>query len=151
MYAQKEKIYPTYVSKHNSNCEKQAIDLMFPGREKREANSEGRRHYHAVKKLLALLIGITSKNNRDFFCLNCLHSFKTKNNLKSQKKVCENKDFCNVIMPSEDTKILELNEYRKKKKKKKEYRKSDEAPFVIYAVLECIIEKIDGCKNNPEN
>ena len=37
------------------------------------------------------------------------------------------------------------------KKKKKEYRKSDEAPFVIYAVLECIIEKIDGCKNDPEN
>ena len=44
-------------------------------------------------------------------------------------------------MPSEDTKILELNQYRK----------SDKAPFVIYADLECMIEKIDGCKNNPEN
>ena len=44
-------------------------------------------------------------------------------------------------MPSEDTKILELNQYRK----------SYKAPFVIYADLECVIEKIDGCKNNPEN
>ena len=23
-------------------------------------------------------------------------------------------------------------------------------PFIIYADLECIIEKIDGCKNNPK-
>ena len=30
-------------------------------------------------------------------------------------------------------------------------QKFDEAPFIIYAGLECIIEKIDGCKNNPEN
>ena len=44
-------------------------------------------------------------------------------------------------MPSEDTKMLEFNQYEK----------SDKAPFIIYADLECIIEKIDGCKNNPEN
>ena len=44
-------------------------------------------------------------------------------------------------MPSEDTKILEFNQYQK----------SDKAPFIIYADLECIIEKTDGCKNNPEN
>ena len=44
-------------------------------------------------------------------------------------------------MHFEDTKILEFNLYKK----------SDEAPFIIHADLECIIEKIDGCKNNPEN
>ena len=55
--------------------------------------------------------------------------------------ICENKDFCNIIMPSEDTKILQFNQYQK----------CDKAPFIIYADLECIIEKIDGCKNNPEN
>ena len=46
-----------------------------------------------------------------------------------------------MVMPSEDTKILEFNQYQK----------SDKVPFIIYADLECIIEKIDGCKNNPEN
>ena len=29
--------------------------------------------------------------------------------------------------------------------------KTDKAPYIIYSDLECIIEKIDGCKNNPEN
>ena len=42
---------------------------------------------------------------------------------------------------SEDVKILELNKYQK----------SDQALFIIYADLKCLIEKIDGCKNNPEN
>ena len=32
-----------------------------------------------------------------------------------------------------------------------QYQKSDKAPFIIYADFECIIEEIDGCKNNPEN
>ena len=44
-------------------------------------------------------------------------------------------------MPSEDTKILEFNQYQK----------SDKAPFIIHADLECAIEKTNGCKNDPEN
>ena len=44
-------------------------------------------------------------------------------------------------MPSEDTKVLAFNQYQK----------SDKAPFIIYADLECIIEMFDGCKNNAEN
>ena len=32
----------------------------------------------------------------------------------------------------------------------KQYKKSDKASFIIYADLECIIEKIDECKNNPK-
>ena len=41
-------------------------------------------------------------------------------------------------MSSKDTKILEFNQYRKSR-------------FVIYADLECLIYKSDGCKNNPDN
>ena len=42
-YAKKEKkIYPAYVSKHNSNREKQGIPLMIINREKREARSKRR-------------------------------------------------------------------------------------------------------------
>ena len=90
--------------------------------------------------LSALLRGITSKHCSDFYCLNCLHSFRTKNKLELHKKVCENNDLCNVIMSSEDTKILGFNQYQK----------SDKTPLIIYANLECVVEKIDGCKNNPE-
>ena len=64
LYPKKEKIYSVYVLKHNSNREKQVILLMIP-------NGEGW-HYIAVKKLPALLRGITSKHQGDFYCLNRL-------------------------------------------------------------------------------
>ena len=64
------------------------------------------------KKVSVLLREITSKYDCDFYCLNCFHSFRTKNNLKSYKRVSENKDFCNIVMPSEDAKILELNQIK---------------------------------------
>ena len=44
-------------------------------------------------------------------------------------------------MPFEGTRTLEFNQYQK----------SDKAPFIIYADLECITENINGCKNNPDN
>ena len=94
----KEKVYPAYVSKHNSNREKKVILLMI-------LNGEKPWHYLAVKKLSPLSRGRNSKHYGDFYCLNCLHSFRTKIKLQSHKNVCENKDFCNVIKPSEDTKI----------------------------------------------
>ena len=88
------------------------------------------------KKLSALLRRITSKQHGDFYCMNSLHSFATENKREYHKNLCENKDFCNVVMPSEDTKISEFDQYQK----------SDKAPFIIYANLECLTEKIDGCK-----
>ena len=95
----------------------------------------------SCSKNAALSRGITSKHYGDFYCLNYLHSCRTKNKLELHKKVCENKNFGNVIMPSEGTNILEFNKHQK----------SDKAPFIIYADLEFITEKIDGCKNNLEN
>ena len=88
LYAKKEKMYPAYLLKHNSNREKQVILLMIP-------NSEGY-PYLAVKKLSELLKRITSKHHG-------------------------------------------------------QYQKSDKAPFIVYPDLECIIEKIDGSKNNSES
>ena len=51
LYAKKEKIYPAYVSKHNTNREKQVFLLMISNREKQW-------HCIAVKKLSELLRGI---------------------------------------------------------------------------------------------
>ena len=116
----KKKIYLAYayVFKNNSNREKQVIVLMI-------SNEEKQWHYLAVKN----------------YCVNCLHSFRTKIKLESHKRLYVNKDFCNVVMSSEGTKILEFNQYKK----------SDKVPFIIYADIESIIQKIDGCKNNLKN
>ena len=99
----KEKIRPA--SKRNSSGKKQVIFLMI-------SNGEKQWHFCAVKRLSALLRGITSKKNGNFYRLNFPHSFRTKGKLESHKKALENNNFCNVNMPSDDTEILELNQYQ---------------------------------------
>ena len=84
--------------------------------------------FWSKKKLSELLREIRSRNNGDFYSLNCFHSFRTKNKYRSHKRAYENKDFCYVDMPSDGTKILEFNQCQK----------SDKAPFTIYAEFECI-------------
>ena len=68
------------------------------------SNREGW-HYLAVKKLFVLLKRITS--TRSFFLSESSSFFAIKKKLESHIKVCENRNFCNVVMPSEDTKISE--------------------------------------------
>ena len=70
------------------SIEKQIILLMIRNEEKEGWN------YLAVKKLSRVLRGITSKHYGDFYCLNCLHSFRTENKLKSHEKICKN---CSAI------------------------------------------------------
>ena len=41
-------------------------------------------HYLAVKSLSALLRGITSNHKKDFYCLNCFHSYSTKSKVKKR-------------------------------------------------------------------
>ena len=134
LYINEKEIFPVYVSKHNSTGEKHIILLMIPNEEK-----EGW-HYLAVKKHSALLRGITSKHHDYLYCLNCLHSFTTENKLKSPEKICKNKDFCGIVMPSEKDKILEFNQHIK----------SDKMSCIIYADIESLIKKIDRCANNLE-
>ena len=70
--------------------------------------------------------------------MNCLQSFRTENKLKSHEKVCKNKDFCETVMSLEKEKILEFNQYMK----------SDKMQFIIYADIESLIKKRDGCVNS---
>ena len=62
MYAKKEQTYPAYVSKHNSNCDRQVVLLMIPnieGHEAKSARQQKQWYCLAVKTLSALLRGIT--------------------------------------------------------------------------------------------
>ena len=97
-------------------------------------------HYLAVTSLSALFRGITDNNNGDFYCLNCFQSYTTENKLKKHKKVCENHVYCHVEMPEEDNKTLKYNQGEKSMK----------VPFIIYADLESLLEKMNTCHNNPE-
>ena len=71
------KIELAYKSKNNLTCDKQVILLMITNDEKW--------HYLTVKNLPGLLRGITS-THKEYFCLNCFHSYRTRNKLESHKK-----------------------------------------------------------------
>ena len=103
------------------------------------ADNNKKWHYLFVKKLSALLKGITSKHVGDFYCLNCFHSYSTQDNLKKHENVCKDQDYCYVEMRKEDNKILKYNHGEK----------SIKVPFITYADLECLLEKISACHNNP--
>ena len=62
-----------------------------------------------VKKLSALVRGITSKHDGGFYCLNCFHLYSTKDKLKKNKDTCESHGYCYIEMSKEDNKILIYN------------------------------------------
>ena len=126
-----KKINIAYKSKHNLTREKQLILLMISNGEKW--------HYLIIKNLSALLRGITSNHAGDFYCLNCFCPYCTKNKLEAHKKVCENHNYCHVEMPTKDNNTIKYNHGEKSMK----------LPFVIYADLECLLEKMSTCINNP--
>ena len=120
----KKEIELAYTSKYNYKHKKQVILLMI--------TDDGKRwHYLAVRSLSALLRGISSSNNGDFYCLNCFHSYRTLNKLKKHERVCNNHDYCHVDMPEEGKNILKYSPRDKLLK----------APFIIYADLECLLKK----------
>ena len=127
-----EKVRHAYKSKYNLTRENQVILLMITDGEKW--------HYLAVKSLSALFREITGNNHGDFYCLNCFQPYTMENKLKNHKKVCENHDYCYVEMPEEYNKISKYNQGEKSMK----------VPFIIYADLECSLEKMNTCHNNPE-
>ena len=132
-----------YKSKYNRKRENQVVLLMITNGEKW--------HYIALKSvrtddgfnrpirsLSRLFRGITSNNHGDFYCLGCLHSFRTDNALKKHERLCGNNDYCHVEMPTEKNSTLKYNHGEKSLK----------VPFTIYADLECLLIKQQPCQNN---
>ena len=127
-----KKVEIAYKSKHNLTREKQIILLII-------SNGENW-HYLAIKSLSGLLTGITSNHKEECYCLNCFHSYRTKNKLEAHKKICGNRDYCRVEMPTKDNNTIKYNHGEK----------SIKLPFVVYADLECLLETMSTCYNNPE-
>ena len=139
-----------YKSKYNRKRKNQVVLLMITNGE--QSNETNKWHYIALKSvrtddgfnrpirsLSRLFRGITANNNGDFYCLGCLHSFRTDNALKKHERLCGNNDYCHVEMPTKDNNTLKYNHGEKSLK----------APFTIYAHLECLLIKEQSCQNNP--
>ena len=71
--------------------------------------------------------------------LNCFYSFKTENALKKHENVCKDQDYCYVEMPDKGNDILKYNSGEKHMK----------VSFIMYVELECLLENISTCHENP--
>ena len=79
-------IRPCYISKFNKTREHNANLLMI-------ADGTDKWHYIAVKRIPALLRGVSSTHNGDHYCLNCFHSYRTEEKLKAHEELCANNNF----------------------------------------------------------
>ena len=59
--------------------------------------------------------------------------------MKHIKKISENHDYCHVEIPTKGNNIIKYNHGEKSMK----------LSFLIYADLECLLEKMSTCQNNP--
>ncbi|XP_032687210.1 uncharacterized protein LOC116851667, partial [Odontomachus brunneus] len=79
-----------------------------------------------------------------FFFYRCLHYFHSNEKLESHAVDCEKLNDCAILLPSEDNKWLSFSNHSRKER----------VPFVVYADLECTLEKTvsekeeEGCTSH---
>jgi len=93
-------------------------------------------HYVLIKDFNKLMYNQTKHKERKHFCMYCLQCFS------SERILIKHKDNCiqvngeqAVKMPDKDNNILKFNNFQKQQA----------VPFVIYADVEAITEKVQGC------
>ena len=79
----------------------------------------------------ALVRGITSNHDGDFYYLNCLHSFKTECRLRKDENVCRHYYYCYTEISNKSDNMLKCNHGEKSMK----------VPFIIYAYMKKLLEE----------
>ena len=115
-------IYPirTLESTH-----KKEVDLLV-------TSNSGTNHYVWIKNFDRLCSNVTKDKAKKFFCKRCLQHFSSESNLQKHKEDCMLLTNCQAIeMPLEG----EITKF-------KSFRETIKIPFVIYADLEAILQKL---------
>ncbi|XP_018343250.1 PREDICTED: uncharacterized protein LOC108749198 [Trachymyrmex septentrionalis] len=88
-------------------------------------------HFALIKDLSRLVRSqISGNKNRKYFCDRCLYYFSSSAKLEIHSEDCGKLNDCAIRLPSEDDKWLSFDNHSRK-----------ERPFIIYANLECALEK----------
>ena len=128
-----KQIRQAYISKYNEERGNQVNLLMIN-------DGTNNWHYYAVISISELTKGITSNHNGDLVCLNCFHSYRTEKKLKKYERICKEHNFCNTKMSIENNNSLKYNSGEKSLK----------VPSIIYAGIDCLLQKKDTCQNNSK-
>ena len=129
----KEEMKQVYIPNYNFSQDSKAILLVI--------TDEQRWHCLAVKKFSALFLGITSKHNANYYCINCLNPPRTENKLEPHENACKHHDYCYIDTPEKGKNILKYNHGEK----------SIKIPFVIYVDTQSLLEKLDTCYNKRKS
>ena len=83
------------------------------------------------KKYIRIIKRNNIKSRWRFLLFKLLIFIHNRKKLKKHEKICKDHDFCHVKMPNKNNKFLKYNPGEKSLK----------VPFIIYADLECLLEK----------
>ena len=96
-------------------------------------------HYVLIKDFNKFMYNQTKHKERKHFCLYCLQCFSSERILMNHKENCIQVNGEQAIeMPNKDNNILKFTTHHKQLP----------VPFVIYADLEAITKKVQGCRQN---
>lgn len=91
-------------------------------------------HYCWIKDLAKLISTQVSKNKGKFsLCDRCLNHFYNEKALNRHRPACFKQNSCQIEMPMEETKIIKF----------KNFENQLEAPYIIYADIETLLQKPD--------
>ncbi|EZA52906.1 hypothetical protein X777_07706 [Ooceraea biroi] len=91
-------------------------------------------HFTWIKNLSRLVSSqINKQNGQKYICDRCLHYFYTKEKLEAHTVDCQQLNDCAIVLPNEEDKWLSFSNYNRKER----------MPFVVYADLECVLQKTE--------
>ena len=122
--------------KFESNNKSVALNILYVPHNTEKIRHAYKSKYNLIRENQVVLLIITDGEKWHYLAVKSLSALFR----GITGKVSENHDYCYVEMPEEDNKILKYNQREKSMK----------VPFIIYADLECSLEKMNTCHNNPQ-
>ncbi|XP_071575625.1 uncharacterized protein [Temnothorax nylanderi] len=96
-------------------------------------------HFVWIKNLSRLVGSQLNRNrNMKYMCDRCLHYFHSSEKLSAHSVDCKKMNDCAIVLPNDDDKWLCFRDHSRKER----------LPFVMYADLECVLEKEKIDKDN---
>ena len=126
---EEEQIFPLYVSEERFEDHMELL-LITDGKNK---------HYVLIKDFNKLMYNQTKHKERKHFCMHCLQCFSSEGVLNYHVENCIELNGTQAVeMPSKNNSILKFDNHYKQQP----------VPFVIYADLEAILQKVEKEKTN---
>ncbi|XP_050465071.1 uncharacterized protein LOC126858636 [Cataglyphis hispanica] len=117
----------TIRDKKNKKDEK-SFNLLYLSDTTRRSNAT---HFAWIKNLSRFVSSqLSAQRHKTHICDRCMHYFRTSDKLSDRSENCERMNECAIVLPTEENKWLNFN-----------YERKERVPFVVYAELECALER----------